>query len=165
MPIDTIEHEGNVYPAFQTKGNAASFFIPFAKELCKGYGYDIGYCKEEWKLPGARGIDIGDGSGYHANNLPEGNMDYIFSSHCLEHVENWIDTLDYWLSKLKGGGILCLYLPDYSQTYWRPWNNRKHRSIMNPCQIADFLRKKGCRNIFVSGVDLNNSFAIVCEAL
>ena len=163
MPLSTIEHEGSSYLSFQANGNASRFIIPFAKEVCKGSGYDIGYCKEEWKLPGAIGIDIGDGSGFHANNLPEGLVDYIFSSHCLEHVENWIDTIEYWLTKLKAGGCLCLYLPDYSQTYWRPWNNRKHRSIMNPQYIVDLLKKKNCKNIFVTGVDLNNSFAIVCE--
>ena len=163
MPIHTISHENIEYLEFQSKGNATQFILPFAKTLCKGEGYDIGYCKEEWKLPGAIGIDKGDNSGLDANNLPNGLVDYIFSSHCLEHVENWVDTLDYWLSHIKSGGVLFLYLPDYSQTYWRPWNNKKHRNIMNPQYIKDFLLYKNCKNIFVSGIDLNNSFTIVCE--
>lgn len=166
MPLATIEHGGNTYLQFQTEGNASQFIIPFAQKVCKGVGYDIGYCKEAWKLPGATGIDISDGSGYHANNLPEGVLvDYIFSSHCLEHVDNWTYTLEYWLKHLKTGGILFMYLPDYSQTYWHPWSNRKHQTIMNPQYISDFLRFKGCKNVFVSGVDLNNSFTIVCEVV
>ena len=160
MPLNTIIYENISYLSFQTKGNASQFIIPFAKELCKGVGYDIGYCKEEWKLSGAIGIDNGE---LNANNLPDGKVDYIFSSHCLEHVENWVDTLDYWLQHIKEGGILFLYLPDYSQTYWRPWNNKKHRGIMNRDYINDFLIHKKCKNIFVSGIDLNNSFTIVCE--
>ena len=163
MPLNIIEYESVKYLSFQAKGNAAKFIIPFAKEVCVGEGYDIGYCKEEWKLPGANGIDIGDGRGFHANLLPEGQVDYIFSSHCLEHVDNWVQTLEYWVSKIKKGGCLFLYLPDYSQTYWRPWNNRKHINVMNPQYIQDLLKSKGCVNIFVSGVDLNNSFTIVCE--
>ena len=164
MPIPTINYQGSTYPAFQKTGNASRFIQPFALEVCKGEGYDIGYCKEEWKLPGAFGIDIADGKGFDANNLPAGNLvDYIFSSHCLEHVENWVDTLEYWLKHLKPGGTMFLYLPDFSQKYWRPWNNRKHRSVLDPVAIRTFLEDKGCKNIFVSGVDLNNSFTVMCE--
>jgi predicted SAM-dependent methyltransferase len=52
--------------------------------------------------------------------LPDELVDYIYSSHCLEHVDNWIETLEYWIKNLKDGGILFLYLPDFSQKYWRP---------------------------------------------
>jgi len=48
----------------------------------------------------------------------------MYSSHCLEHVDNWTNILEYWISKLKTNGILFLYLPDFSQKYWRPWNNK-----------------------------------------
>jgi hypothetical protein len=163
MGLETIEHSGKKYLKFQAEGNAAQFIKPFAEKVCKGEGYDIGYCKEEWKLPGARGIDSSDGSGYTADSLPDEKVDYIFSSHCLEHVNNWMYTLEYWLSKIRTGGVLFLYLPDYSQTYWRPYNNRKHQTVMNPQYIKDLLEFKGCKNIFVSGVDLNNSFTVVCE--
>ena len=163
MPVKTITHENVEYPFFQTQGNAAKFIIPFAKEFCIGSGYDIGYNKKEWMLPNATGIDLNDGSGYHADNLPDDKVDYIFSSHCLEHVPNWVDTLEYWITKLKSGGVIFLYLPDYSQTYWRPWNNKKHGHVLNPDVICDLLRSKGCGKIFKSGVDLNNSFTIVSE--
>jgi hypothetical protein len=163
MGINTIEHNGIKYLQFQSEGNASQFIIPFALKVCKGIGYDVGYCKEEWKLPGAIGIDSSNDSLFSADCLPDEMVDYIFSSHCLEHVDNWTYTLEYWLTKIKPGGILFLYLPDYSQTYWRPWNNRKHQTILNPQYIKDFLEFKGCKNIFVSGVDLNNSFTILCE--
>ena len=163
MGLDTIHHDNKSYLSFQSEGNASQFIIPFAKKVCKGVGYDIGYCREEWKLPGAIGIDYSDNNGFTADNLPTDNVDYIFSSHCLEHVDNWMYTLEYWLNHLKSSGVLFLYLPDYSQTYWRPWNNRKHKTIMNSQYIRDFLEFKGCKNIFVSGVDLNNSFTVVCE--
>jgi len=45
--MDILIHENKLYPLFQSKGNAAQFAIPFAKYICKGTGYDIGYCKEE----------------------------------------------------------------------------------------------------------------------
>ena len=55
--IDVISFKEHNYPAFQGKGNAAQFAIPFAKHVCTGKGYDIGCSKDEWKYPGAVPID------------------------------------------------------------------------------------------------------------
>jgi len=160
--METINYKGEIYPIFQTKGNASQFAIPFAKHFCKGKGYDIGFCKEEWKLPEAIGIDETLNNGFNASNLPESNVDYIFSSHCLEHVSDWTETLDYWIKTIKSDGVLFLYLPDISQKYWRPWHNRRHRHCFTPEIIRTFLVDRNCKNIFVSGIDLNNSFMVVC---
>jgi len=161
--MELIEFENEKYPKFQSQGNASQFAIPFATHFCKGIGFDIGFCKEEWKLPGAIGIDKTEE--YDANNLPcmDGTMDFIYSSHCLEHVDNWIETLEYWISKIKNGGILFLYLPDFSQKYWRPWNNKKHRHCFTSEIMKMFLQDHKMKNIICSGVDLNNSFMVVCE--
>lgn len=158
--IKTISFNGRLYPEFQANGNASKFAIPFAMEVCKGEGYDIGCMKPEWSLPGSIPIDISFENGYHALNLPK-NVDYIFSSHCLEHIDDWVDTMDYWYEKINKNGTLFLYLPDYSQEYWRPWNNKKHRQIFSPNIIEDYMKSKGYTNIFISGVDLNNSFMVM----
>ena len=162
--MKTITHDGNKYPKFQSVGNAAQFAIPFAKHVCTGTGVDIGCNREEWKFPGAYAVDpsIND---YDALNFPYDNLDYVFSSHCLEHISNWVDVLEYWTSKLKSGGTLFLYLPDYSQTYWRPWHNRKHVNIFTPDILADYMNARGYTNIFKSGVDLNNAFMVMGEKL
>jgi predicted SAM-dependent methyltransferase len=156
-----IEHNGEYYPEFQSYGNAAQFAVPFAKQVCSGVGYDIGYCKEEWKLPGAIGIDIVNGK--DANNLPNNKVDYIFSSHCLEHVDHWVETLEHWISRLKYRGILFLYLPDISQSYWRPWFNKKHKHVLTPEILSTFLTDHGFVKFCISGIDLNNSFMVIAE--
>ena len=99
---------------------------------------------------------------WDANNLPEKDPDYIFSSHCLEHVPDWVSTMEYWHERLVNGGTLFLYLPDYSQEYWRPWNNRKHLHAFTPQIIGDYMKQK-YKNVFVSGIDLNNSFMVIGE--
>lgn len=157
--MEIINYKNKQYPAFQAKGNAAQFAIPYAKHICKGYGVDIGCMKEEWAFPGAEIVEP-QLNNYHALNFPYTDLDYIFSSHCLEHIHNWVDVMDYWYSKLKKGGILFLYLPDYSQEYWRPWNNRKHVNIFSATIIEDYMIDRGYDNIFKSGVDLNNAFMI-----
>jgi SAM-dependent methyltransferase len=165
MPIETIQYKGSSYPAFQSSGNASRFIIPFALEVCKGVGLDIGYSRREWKLPGAIGVEPSIDFTYDAMNLPEGQFDYIMSSHMLEHYKgNFANLLDYWTTKLKEGGVLFLYLPDYSQYYWRVWNNRKHIHSLTPIILKDYLEQSGqYKNIFVSGIDLNNSFAVMAE--
>lgn len=168
MPIKTIQHNGIDYPAFQSEGNAAQFCRPFAQKVCKGVGVDVGCNRKEWAYVDADGvealcIDPVICSEYHALNFPNINYDYVISSHCGEHLDNWVDAFDYWIGKLKVGGVLFLYLPDYSQTYWRVFSNRKHIHTFFPQLVRDYLEDRKMKNIFVSGVDLNNSFMAMCE--
>jgi predicted SAM-dependent methyltransferase len=161
--IEVVKFNDEIYPSFQTKGFASKYCFPFAMEVCSGIGYDIGCMKKEWSLSGSIPIDLSFDDGYHANNLPDGEVDYIFSSHCLEHINDWVGTLDYWYTKIKKGGVIFLYLPDYSQKYWRPWNNRKHVNILKPEYLKDYFIDKGFDKVFVSGIDLYNSFMVMVE--
>jgi len=160
--IDTVRFKDNTYPKFQSEGNAAQFAIPFAKHVCLGTGVDIGCMKKEWAFPGANLVDPAINE-YDALNFPYENLDYIFSSHCLEHLHPWVEVMDYWYSKLKLGGVLFLYVPDYSQEYWRPWNNRKHFNIFSPEILKDYMKDRGYKNIFCSERDLYNAFMIFGE--
>jgi len=160
--MEIIRYNKVSYPRFQSEGNAAQFAIPYAKHFCKGRGVDIGCGRKEWAFPDALPVDDRLPDNYDAMNLP-GTFDYIFSSHCLEHLPHCYRALDYWHSCLRIGGVMFLYLPDYSQEYWRPWNNRKHSHVLTPEIIRDWMLAHGYRNVFVSGVDLNNSFMAVGE--
>ena len=161
--IETIEFKGKIYPKFQGQGFGSQFAIPYAKHICKGIGVDIGCMKEEWSFPDSIPVDLSFNDGFHALNLPQNELDYIFSSHCLEHILDWVTVMDYWYENLKEGGVLFLYLPDYSQEYWKPWNNRKHFNIFTPEIVYDYMKDRGYKNIFKSGIDLNNGFMIFGE--
>lgn len=161
--MEIITYKNKTYPKFQSDGYASKFAIPYAQQVCKGIGVDIGCKKKEWSFPNSIPIDLEFKDGYHALNLPDIKINYIFSSHCLEHIHNWVEVMDYWYKKLEKEGILFLYLPCYSQEYWRPWNNRKHFHIFNADIIYDYMRDTGYRNIFKSETDLNNSFMIFGE--
>jgi len=163
--IKTIKFKDKIYPIFQTQGFAAQFAFPFAKHICVGKGFDIGYSKREWKLPGATGIDLASDDEWHAMSLPGEEVDYIFSSHCLEHLDNWVQALEHWISKLKVGGNLFLYLPHKTQKYWKPFNNRKHIHSLDGELIKECLEEFGMANIFLSSYDLNNSFYIIGEKI
>ena len=159
--MKTIIHDDIEYPHFQAEGHAAQFILPFAKRFCSGKGVDVGCMKWEWAFPGAWAVDIDFDDDYHAMNLPMDDADYIFSSHCLEHLHDWVGVLDYWTTCIKPGGVIFLYLPHYSQTYWRPWNNRKHVNILTPEYLKDYFEAREYSNVWVTGPDLNNAFCAV----
>jgi SAM-dependent methyltransferase len=161
--MKTIQYKGKNYPKFQDEGNASQFAIPFAKHICQGYGVDIGCNRQEWCFPGAIGIDLNFKDGNDAYNFEYKDLDYVYSSHCLEHLPDWVAALDYWTSKLKKHGTLFLYLPHYAQEYWRPWNNRKHIHIFTPEIIRAYMEDRGYINIFNSERDMNDSFMIAGE--
>lgn len=164
--MEFIENQYGRYPVYQSQGFAAQFAFPFADKFCTGIGYDIGCNRKEWALKSAIPVDPQiEGCTYDAYNLPEMPVNFIFSSHCLEHLPDWVEAINYWHSRLAPGGCLFLYLPHYSQQYWRPWNNRKHIHALDPKIIKDFLEEKGCwKDILVTdSPDLNNSFYVVAH--
>lgn len=161
--MEIIEYKNKIYPKFQEEGFASQFAMPFAKHFCKGYGVDIGCNRIEWCLPWAIGIDLNFNDGNDAYSFQYENLDFVYSSHCLEHLSDWVTALDYWTSKLKSGGVLFLYLPHYKQDYWRPWNNRKHCNIFTSEIIHDYMQSRNYTNIFSSERDLNDSFMVVGE--
>jgi len=159
--MTTLTYKNRKYPALQGIGNASQFSIPYAKHFCEGKGYDIGCNRHDWAFPGAKAIDIIFDDEWEAYNLPDEQVDYIYSSHCLEHLPDWVRALDYWRTKIRPGGTLFLYLPHYNQEYWRPWNNRKHVHIFSPQILKDYMEDRGYVNIFCSDRDINDSFMIV----
>lgn len=102
---------------------------------------------------------------WDATNFPIDcfNLDYIINSHILEHVQNVVETLEYWKGALKENGILFTYLPSYKSEYWKVQNNRKHLHEFRPKQFKKLLQDLGFKNVFVSGTDLNNSFLAICN--
>lgn len=165
MPIETIEYKGNLYPILQTNGNAARFAKTFAKEFCKGIGVDVGCNRSEWALvEDAYLIDPAICSEYDAMNLPPLSLDYVASSHMLEHyVGRFQDVIEYWLTKLKKGGVIFLYLPNCEyQKYWA-WGNKKHIHRLTPALMREYCEHMGYTHIVTDGYDLNGSFYCVIE--
>jgi len=162
--MNTIEFKGHIYPSWQASGFAARFAFPFAKEVCKGVGVDVGCNRLEWKFEGAVAVDPLLGP-FDAYNLPftTHNIDYVFSSHCIEHLTDWVKALDYWHTRLRTGGVIFLYLPDHSQVYWRSWHNRKHIHNITPEIVGNYFKDQPemWKDIHVSKVDLNNSFIVI----
>lgn len=130
---------------------------PAALHFCQGQGVDVGCGK--WPLPGAIGIDMADGG--DAMALPEGQFDFIFSSHALEHLVDPVAAIEHWKTRLKPGKPLFLYLPHPDMRYWRPTRNRKHLHLFWPQDMQDTLVDLGFVDVIRSERDMYWSFAVV----
>jgi SAM-dependent methyltransferase len=172
--LDVLTFNNREYLKIQELGFASQYAFPFARHFCKGTGYDIGCGSIKWSFPDSIPIDSkivrkieGREVFYSAYNLPMkeyGSVDYIFSSHCLEHLDDWVFALDYWIKNIRSGGVLFLYLPHYDQEYWRPYNNKKHIHTFTPVIIEDYFKQnKNIFKYFVSERDLLYSFMAVAE--
>lgn len=154
-----FEYEGALYPEYLRHGNAAQFILPVAQHFCRGRGVDVGCGK--WPFPGAIGVDLALGG--DAMDLPAGEFDFVFSSHCLEHLINPVLALEHWKSRLRPGGVLFLYLPHPDMRYWLPQRCRKHLHSWRPEDMAQLLRDLGFRDVLASERDLAWSFSVVAR--
>lgn len=151
-------YDDRVYPDYLKRGNAVENIIPIAKKFCVGAGVDVGGTPD-WHFPGAE-IANPAFNIFDAFNLPKNNYDFIFSSHCLEHIDDYANALQYWRDCLRPGGQLFLYLPHPDMAYWRPENLSKHLHSFIPQKIAYVLKMLGFTQIFYSNRDLYWSFAV-----
>lgn len=157
MNDKVFQYRGATYPDFIRHGNACSYVVPIAMQFCTGVGFDIGAGR--WPLPGSIPVELKDGG--DAMNLPAGTVDYVFSSHCLEHLADPIAALEHWRSRLKPGGVLFLYLPSPDMEYWRPQFCRKHLHSWEPAAMARILRDLGFADVIHSERDLAYGFSCV----
>lgn len=151
------EYDGAKYPLYLKTGNGQQYIAPIAKHFCRGVGLDI--CSGRWPLAGARPIDIQRGD--DAMALPEGKWDYCFSSHGLEHLADPISALEHWMTRIRPGGVLFVYLPHPAMRYWSPTRNRKHLHSWTPEQMVEIFIDIGLVNVLHSERDLAWSFAVV----
>src|SRR3954469_5776213 len=114
------DYEGRFYPDYLFVGGASFAIHHVALRYCIGTGLDIG--AGLWPLPGAVAVDLerGPGAGRSLEEFADHSQDFVFSSHCLEHISAWEPVLRQWIAKLKPDGRLFLYLPHPTCGIWRP---------------------------------------------
>lgn len=138
-------YRGALYPERLNMGEAVAGIREKALQYCAGRGLDVG--AGSWPLPGA--IPVQEEAGRNAYSLDEfadGSLDFVFSSHCLEHLDRWPEALALWSRKLKPGGVMFLYLPHESMLLWRPgapWVKDHHKWIPTAEAVAHLLAVNG----------------------
>jgi SAM-dependent methyltransferase len=157
-------YQGKFYPDYLTIGGASHAIFSKARLLCQGYGIDIG--AGFWPLPESIPVDIHRGPGLSktVSDFEDGSLDYVFSSHCLEHIEKWEEELNKWIRKIKPSGIIFLYLPHPDCAIWLPGSpfvGDGHKWIPTPEIIKNALEDSLCRiEQFDDGPDAMQSFYV-----
>jgi hypothetical protein len=95
----------------------------------KGYGIDIG-CGPDPITAHCREWDSQDGDAQYMKGLSNESFDWVYSSHCLEHmVDPYVALLNWW-RLVKVGGHLIFAVPDedlYEQGIWPSRWNLDHK--------------------------------------
>lgn len=110
----------------------------FAARYFVGNGLDVGGGKDSLALytelfPLIQNVVIYDapqGDGQKLANVDDESFDFLFSSHCLEHMRDPVEALSNWIRVVKPGGHLVVSVPDedlYEQGVWPSTFNRDHK--------------------------------------
>lgn len=110
----------------------------FATRYFVGEGIDIGAGNDPMSLyreffPGMRGVrawDLPDGDAQLLAGVADESLDFVHSSHCLEHMRDPAQALQHWFRVLKPGGHLVCVVPDedlYEQGQFPSTFNSDHK--------------------------------------
>jgi SAM-dependent methyltransferase len=136
----------------------------FARFYFVGNGIDIGGAPDPLSLyvelfPLMRSVriwDMADGDAQFMAGVPDESLDFVHSSHCLEHVHDPHETLRNWMRILKPGGHLIVMIPDedlYEQGTFPSTFNADHKCTLTilksrswsqrSVNVLDLLREVG----------------------
>lgn len=139
-------YQGELFPDYLHMGGASHLIARVAQQHCVGRGADVG--AGLWPLPGATPVDIwrGPGAQRSIEEFAPGELDYVFSSHCLEHIEDWAGALARWTELVRPGGVIFLYLPHPDCKIWKPGSafvGDAHVWSPSPPVIKEALEQRG----------------------
>ncbi len=128
------------YPDYLKHGNMMVGVQPLAQQYCHGRGVDIGAGK--WPFPGARAIEDSETEdAYHIKEV-DSSLDFVFSSHTLEHLSDWKKAMHEWYRTLKPGGTLFLYVPHSACAMWEVKINPQHLWTPMTKEVVNFLQQE-----------------------
>jgi len=109
----------------------------FVRKYFVGRGIDIGGKPDPLELYkelfcGCTDIktwDLEDGDAQDMQGVADSTFDFVFSSHCLEHIREPANALKNWIRITKPGGHLVITVPDedmYEQNRFPSTHNKTH---------------------------------------
>jgi SAM-dependent methyltransferase len=117
----------------------------FFLKYMKGCGLDIGFTGyiegvEPIMPSDCIGVDV-DFPGYDGKTLPfpDNSQDYIYSSHCLEHISDYKNAIQDWYRVVKVGGHIVTVVPhkflyEKKQNLPSIWNE-DHKRFYTPASL------------------------------
>jgi len=107
-----------------------AIWTDFERGLIRGRGIDIG-CGPDPVAPDVRRFDLDDGDANRITQFVHEQFDYVYSSHCLEHMHDAASALSEWWALVRPGGHLIFAVPDedlYEQGVFPSRFNPDHKA-------------------------------------
>lgn len=141
-----------MWRADDPQGNEAAKIRWELVPYTRGYGYDLG-CGSFKAFPHFVGVDNGADEALFGmqvrsdlrinsceklDKFASHSADFVFSSHLLEHIQDYKSALKEWWRVIKIGGYLCLYLPhkDFYPNVGTEGANPDHKHDFLPSDIV-----------------------------
>jgi len=89
----------------------------------------------------AKGFDVADGDAQFIDNYLSQKFQCVFSSHCLEHMEDPRDALRRWGELVEIGGSLIIIVPEedlYEQGHFPSIFNSDHKSTFTLAKVKSW---------------------------
>ena len=116
----------------------------FFDKYCNGEGLDIG-CASDPLTPTCSGWELSNGDAQYLRGIEDESFDFVYSSHCLEHMRDVRIALKNWFRVVRRGGTLILYIPHRNlyekiKTLPSKWNiDHKHMFLIGEVEAPDTL--------------------------
>jgi SAM-dependent methyltransferase len=128
--------------------------VRFATRYFVGDGVDIGgrpdplalYAELFPRIASLRTWDIEDGDAQMMVAAADESFDFVFSSHCLEHMRDPAEALVNWFRILRPGGHLVITIPEedlYEQGVWPSTHNRDHKHAFTMMKAKSWCPASG----------------------
>lgn len=147
-----------VWKAEESNGNESGKVLWELVPYTRGRGLDLG-CGPSKAFPHFIGVDnYKDTSLFGVQMNPDvacdvtkldifgsASMDFVYSSHCLEHIKDHKSALKEWWRVIRPGGHLCLYLPhkEFYPNIGTEGANPDHVHDFMPQDIVDVMKEVG----------------------
>jgi SAM-dependent methyltransferase len=126
-----------------------AFDARFATRYFVGNGLDIGagsdsLAQYEELFPLIHSVtdfDKDDGDAQALDGIADDAYDFVYSSHCLEHVAEPVYALKDWIRVTRPGGYLVISVPDedlYEQGAWPSTFNSDHKHSFTICKSTSW---------------------------
>ncbi len=106
-----------------------AIWSPTERARVAGHGIDIGAGDDPLPMATIH-FDMADGDANLLESHPSAPFDFVYSSHCLEHMHDPLTTARRWCRLLRPGGHLVVIVPDedlYEQGIWPSIHNSDHK--------------------------------------
>jgi SAM-dependent methyltransferase len=112
------------------------------RSVLQGNGIDVG-CGPDPVTPQARGFDVADGDANEITRYVHDQFDFVYASHCLEHMHDPRAAVLEWWKLVRPGGHLFFIVPDedlYEQGVFPSRFNSDHKATFTISKAQSWSR-------------------------